>query len=282
VLIPIDPVLLSFGPVAVRWYGVLALVGLGLAIWLSLRALQREALGPRLALDGLAWALPIGLVGARLANVLGYWDYYLTQPAELWQINLEGLSLWGGLAAGGLIFATRVGRGGPMRQRQILDAIAPYVLLGIAVGRIGEFIDGQGQGAPSDLPWATQYASRLAASPDFGVARHPAQLYDALLALGLFGLLLLVPSKLPAGSRMAIAVVAYGVGRLALGGVRLDPAFAFGLQIEQLLAIGAIVIGAVFGLLPLLRSRAPRRAQPTAPAVSRDPDKRTPEDSLAA
>jgi phosphatidylglycerol:prolipoprotein diacylglycerol transferase len=282
VLIPIDPVLLSFGPVAVRWYGVLALVGLGLAIWLSLRALQRNALGPRLALDGLAWALPIGLVGARLANVLGYWDYYLTQPSELWQINLDGLSLWGGLAAGGLIFAARVGRGGPMRRRKILDAVAPYVLLGIAIGRIGELIDGQGQGAPSDLPWATHYASRLAASPDFGVTRHPAQLYDGMLALALFGLLWLVPSKLPAGSRMAIALVAYGVGRLVLGAVRLDPAFAFGLQIEQILAIGAIVIGAVFGLRPLLWRHEALQAQPPAPAVSRDPDTHTPEDSLAA
>ena len=281
-LIPVDPVLLSFGPVAVRWYGVLALVGLGLAIWLSLRALQRNALGRRQALDGLAWALPIGLVGARLANALGYWDYYLTQPSELWQINLDGLSLWGGLAAGGLVFAARLGRGGPMRRRQILDAVAPYVLLGIAVGRLGEFIDGQGQGAPSDLPWATQYASRLAASPDFGVARHPAQLYDALLALALFGVLLVVPSKLPAGSRMAMALVAYAVGRVALGAVRLDPAFAFGLQIEQLLAIGAIAVGAAFGLSPLPRRRAPQQAQSSAPSVSRDPDKPTPEDSLAA
>jgi phosphatidylglycerol:prolipoprotein diacylglycerol transferase len=254
--------LLSFGPVAVRWYGVLALVGLGLAIWLSSRALQRNAGGRRLALDGLAWALPIGLVGARLANVLGYWDYYLTQPAELWQISLDGLSLWGGLAAGGLIFAARVGRGGASQRRQILDAVAPYVLLGIAIGRFGEFIDGQGQGAVSGLPWATQYASHLASSPDFGVARHPAQLYDGLLALALFGVLLwLVPAKLPAGSRVAIALVAYAVGRLALGTVRLDPTFAFGLQIEQLLAIGGIVIGSVFGLRPLLRRRAPRSAR---------------------
>jgi phosphatidylglycerol:prolipoprotein diacylglycerol transferase len=282
VLIPIDPVLLSYGPAAVRWYGVLALAALGLAIWLGLRALRRKDLGNRLALDGLAWALPVGLVGARLANVLGYWDYYLTRPAELWQLNLEGLSLWGGLAAGGLIFAARLRRGGAIRRRQILDTLAPYVLLGIAVGRIGEFIDGQGQGPPSELPWATQYASRLAASPDFGVPRQPAQLYDALVALALFGLLLLVPSKLPAGSRMALALVAYGVARLALGAVRLDPAFAFGLQIEQLLAIGAIVIGAVFGVRPLLRQRTRQPARSATASASSDHDKHTAEDSLAA
>jgi hypothetical protein len=69
---------------------------------------------------------------------------------------------------------------------------------------------------------------------------------------------------------------------VALGAVRLDPAFAFGLQIEQLLAIGAIAVGAAFGLSPLPRRRAPQQAQSSAPSVSRDPDKPTPEDSLAA
>jgi phosphatidylglycerol:prolipoprotein diacylglycerol transferase len=282
VLIPIDPVLLSYGPVAVRWFSVLALAGLGLAIGLSLRALRRTELGDRLALDGLVWALPVGLIGARLVNALGYWDYYLTRPAGLWQLNLDGLSLWGGLAAGGLIFAARLGRGGPTRQRRILDTVAPYMLLGIAVGRIGEFIDGQGQGPPSDLPWATQYASRLAASPDFGVPRHPAQLYDALVALALFALLWLVPSKLPAGSRFALALVGYAVARLALGMVRLDPAFAFGLQIEQLLAVGAIMVGGAFGVRPLLRRRTSQQAEPAAASPSGDRDTPTPEDSLAA
>jgi phosphatidylglycerol:prolipoprotein diacylglycerol transferase len=282
VLIPFDPVLVSFGPFAVSWYGVLALVGLGLAVWLSLRALQREGHGHRLALDGLAWALPIGLVGARLANVLGYWDYYLTRPSELWQIPLDGLSLWGGLAAGGLVFAARVGRGGPLRQRQILDIVAPYALLGIALGRVGEFVEGQGQGPPSDLPWATQYASRLAASPDFGVPRHPTQVYDALFALALFGVLLLLPSKLPAGSRVAIGLVAYGLARVVLGTVRLDPAFAFGLQIEQLLAIGAIVIGAAFGVRPLLWRHKPLQAKPNTSAESSGREKHSSEDSLAA
>lgn len=253
--ITVDPILISFGTAAIRWYGLLALMGLGLAIALSLRELERQRLGRTLALDGLAWALPAGVVGARLAHLLGDWGYYLTSPAELWQLNLDGLSLWGGLAVGGLIFAARIGCGGALRRRRMLDVVAPYALFGIGVGRIGEFLDGQGQGLPSNLPWATQYTSRLAPTPDFGVARHPAQVYDALIAFAVSGLLLLLPRRVPAGTRMATGLIAYAAARIALGTIRLDPTFVFGLQIEQLLASGAIVVGMVFGLSPFLEKR---------------------------
>ena len=83
----------------------------------------------------------------------------------------------------------------------------PYAALGIVVGRLGEFLDGHGQGLASALPWATQYANQFAATPDFGVARHPAQLYDALVALGLFALIKLLPSSAPHGARLATFLV---------------------------------------------------------------------------
>lgn len=258
-LITVDPVVLRLGPLAVRWFGLLALLGLGLAVWLSLRELDRRHLGRKLALDALAWGLPVGLISARLVHVLAEWDYYFTSPSELWQFNVDGLSLWGGLLGGVLIGAARL-RADPPRRRRILDAIAPYAALGIAVGRVGEFLDGSGQGLPAQLPWATYYANPLAATPDVGVSRHPAQLYDALLAVALFALLRLMPDRLPAGARSATFFFLYGAGRMLLGGVRLDPAFLFGLQIEQLLALVAIGAGLWFGGRALV-GHALRRAR---------------------
>ncbi len=209
-LIDIDPVLLSVGPLAVRWFGLLALLGLGVAIWLSLRELKRQRLSRNLALDALAWGLPAGLLTAWLVHVIGNWDYYLTNSGEVWQLNVDSLSLWGGLVGGCLIGAARLRRD-PLRRRRILDAMVPYAALGIAIGRLGEFLDGQGQGLASTLPWATRYTNHLAASPDFGVARHPAQLYDGLGALVLFALLVVLPASLPAGTRLAIFLVVYGL-----------------------------------------------------------------------
>ena len=278
--ITVDPVLVSLGPLAVRWFAVLALAGLGLAVWLSVRELRLTNVGARMALDGLAWALPAGVIGARVAHLVGYWDYYLTRPAELWRLDLSSLSLWGGLAAGGLIFAARIRAGGVVRRRRILDVVARYALLGIAIGRLGEFVDGQGQGLPSLVPWATQYTSRMAATPDFGVPRQPAQLYDALIALGLFAALSLVPTRVPAGTRLALALIAYGAARVALGAVRVDPTFAFGLQIEQLLAMAGMLVGAVVGVRPLLQRGL--LARQTALGGAAADQARRPEDSLAA
>jgi phosphatidylglycerol:prolipoprotein diacylglycerol transferase len=259
-IVGIDPIVVSIGPVAVRWFGLLALAGLGLGIWLSLRGVSRQRLSRRVTLDALAWALPAGVLVARLVHVLGWWDYYFTHAAEIWQLNLDGLSLWGGLLGGLAIGGARLSRD-PPRRRRIFDVLAPNVALGIAVGRLGAFLDGHGQGLPTDVPWATQYASRLAATPDFGVPRHPAQLYDALIALVVYGVLVALPRGLPAGSRIAMFFVLYGAARLALGAVRLDPSFLFGLQIEQLLAIGGIGFGAAYGLRPLLGMRRTRLAE---------------------
>ena len=260
-LVTLNPVVAEIGPLAVRWFGLLALIGLGLAVWLSMRDLERRALGRRQALDALAWGLPGGLLVGRLVHVVGWWDYYLTDSGAIWQLNVDGLSLWGALLGGlGIAFARL--RRDPLRRRRIFDVIAPNAALGIAIGRLGAFLDGHGQGLPSDLPWATHYANRLAATPDFGVPRHPAQLYDALIAFGLFVALSRAPPGLPvpAGSRLAAFLVLYGVARLVLGSVRLDPAFLFGLQIEQILALGAIGFGLVYGLRPVLQSRRARLA----------------------
>jgi phosphatidylglycerol---prolipoprotein diacylglyceryl transferase len=272
VILPFTPVLVSIGPLAIRWFGLLALVGLGLAVWLSLRAIERTRLSRTAALDALAWALPAGLLIGRLVYVLGWWDYYLTHAPEIWQLNVSGISLWGGLLAGAAVFAARLSRD-PLRRRRTFDVVAPNVALGIAVGCLGAFLEGAGQGPPSDLPWATQYASPLAATPDFGVSRQPAQLYEALIALGVFAVLHALPRRVPAGMRLAVFLVLYGAARVALGALRLEPDFLFGLQIDQLLALGAVGIGAIYGLRTLLKPRA-AAVRPERAAAA--------EDSLAA
>jgi prolipoprotein diacylglyceryl transferase len=256
--IGLDPVWLRIGSFALRPLGLFALLGLGIGVWLTLRRLpadkDRDAV-----LTALAWAIPTGVLTAHVVHVLGWWDYYLTHGADIWRLGIDTLSLWGGLVGGGAIAWARL-RNNSARRLQILDAAAPGVALAIAVGRIGAFLDGAGQGVATNVPWATQYTSPLAATPDFGVARHPAQLYDALVCLALLGLLLILKDRLRPGSAAALFVISYAATRVALGAVRLDPPFLFGLQIDQILALGAIA----FVLSSRLRSGAaasPRTAR---------------------
>jgi phosphatidylglycerol:prolipoprotein diacylglycerol transferase len=164
------------------------------------------------------------------------------------RLSPDGLSLWGGLVGGGLVAVAAL-RHNPRRRRRVFDMAAPGVALGIAIGRFGQFLDGFGQGVPSSLPWATQYASRLMASPDFGVPRHPVQLYDGLIALALFFILL----RLATHWRATTFLIAYATASLVLAPLRLAPAFLFGLRIEQMLAGAALIVGLVYGLRQVQR-----------------------------
>ena len=240
---------MTFGPLAVRWFGLLALAGLGVAIWLSLRELDRQRLGRKLALDGLAWGLPAGIVCARLVHVLGYWDYYLTHASALWQLNIDGLSLWGGLAGGVLVAAARLRR----------DA---YAAVRGGARRLWRAA-GRAAGPPAAGRLARRAAGVLHAAARVRAVRGRARGHD-LVALGLFGLLLALPRRLPAGTRFAAFLMMYGAARIGWGTLRLDPAFLFGLQIEQILAWGAIAAGTVYGLRPLVTLGTRQRVRSVA------------------
>lgn len=262
-LIGIEPIALAAGPFAVRWFGLLALAGLAAGLWLAVR--QAEAAGvPRgRVLDAAAWAIPVGVLTARAVHVLGGWEYYFTRPAEVWQLSLGGLSLWGGLLGGGLAAAWALRRDCAARAA-VADAAAPGLALGLAIGRVGSFLNGDGQGTPTDLPWGTQYASEAASVPDFGVSRHPVQAYDGLILLALFGVLLVLGRRRSPVNRVWIFFLVYGLARLALGAVRMDAPFLFGLPLDQWIALPMLLYALVQLGLDL------RRRQPAQPAPRSD------------
>ena len=260
-LISINPVPLRLGELGVGWFGLAALVGLLAGIALTLRLARMEGLPRGPLLDALAWAIPVGVVAARLVYVLGTWDQHVGDGENLWQLPLTGLSLWGGLLGGGAVALSVLGARGVDRRRAA-DVAAPGLALGIAIGRFGELLQGVGQGLPTPLPWGVVYASPLAGAPDVGVPRHPAQLYDGVLALVLLGALLLSRRWTVApGVRWWTFVAVYGAGRMLLGELRLDPAFLFGLQIEQLLAGVAVLVALLALLASLIRLLAARPAR---------------------
>ncbi|MDW8468260.1 MAG: prolipoprotein diacylglyceryl transferase [Burkholderiales bacterium] len=240
-----DPVAFSLGPIAVRWYGLLWLVGFGTAWWLGRRRIA-AGLAPvsREQFDDLLFAAALGAIaGGRLGYAIFYRPgYYLAHPLEILYLWQGGMSFHGGFL-GVLVAVAIVAHRRRLDWWRVMDFVAPLVPLGLAAGRLGNFINGELWGRPTDLPWGMVFP---AAGPE---PRHPSQLYQAAgEGLTLFALLWWFSSRpRPRGQVSAVFLLGYGVLRFAAEFAREPDPFlgllAFGLTIGQWLSLPMIAAG---------------------------------------
>ena len=243
-----DPVVFSMGPIAVRWYGLMYVAGflafLALGKW-------RARHGPGRGIDakGVDDMLLYGVLGVILGGRLGYVlfykpDYYLAHPIEILQVWTGGMSFHGGFLGVLLAVALFCWRR-KKRWIEVMDLIAPAVPIGLAAGRLGNFINGELPGRPTDVPWGMWFP-QIDREP---LARHPSQLYQfALEGLLLFVLLWLFASKKrPAGAVSAAFLIGYGGFRFIAEFGRQPDDFlgllAMGLSMGQWLSLPMILIG---------------------------------------
>ena len=241
----IDPVALSIGPLAVRWYGLMYLVGFGAGWWLGMRRIgQGQAPVTRVQFDDLLFLAILGVIlGGRLGYVLFYKPgYYAAHPLEVFAIWQGGMSFHGGLL-GVMAAMAFVARKHSIDYLRLMDFVAPLVPLGIAAGRLGNFINGELWGRPTDVPWGMLFRNAG------DLPRHPSQLYEfALEGLALFALLWWFSSRpRPRGQVCAMFLVGYGVFRFISEFGREPDAFlgllAFGLSMGQWLSLPMILAG---------------------------------------
>ncbi len=245
-----DPVALQIGPLAIRWYGLMYLIAFSLFYYAGRQRLKSpqftasSGLDARLLEDLLLYGALGVVLGGRLGYVLFYKPgYYLQHPLELLQVWQGGMSFHGGLL-GVLVAVLLFGRRHKLAFFQLTDFIAPLVPLGLAAGRMGNFINGELWGRASDLPWAMVF-------PQAGdqVARHPSQLYQfAGEGLALFVLLWWYSAKpRPRRAVSGLFLVGYGGFRFAAEFAREPDAFlgflALGMTMGQLLCLPMIVFG---------------------------------------
>ncbi len=209
-----DPVAFSVGPLSVRWYGLMYLVAFVQFILLGrLRIQSRPGLLTVEQLDDLLFYGMLGVIlGGRLGQVLFYEPgYYLANPLEILAVWKGGMSFHGGFL-GVLVAMTLWARKARLAWFDVTDFIAPLVPLGLAAGRLGNFINGELWGRVADpaLPWAMVFPQAGDMAP-----RHPSQLYHVgLEGLALFALLWLFTAKpRPRGAASGAFLIGYGVFR---------------------------------------------------------------------
>ena len=246
-----DPIAISLGPLAIRWYGLMYLLAFLQFWWLGKYRIQTH---PQLAKAG--WTVPqlddllfygvLGVVlGGRLGQVLFYEPgYYLSHPLEIFAVWKGGMSFHGGFL-GVVVAMALYARKTQRTWLDITDFIAPLVPLGLAAGRIGNFINGElwGRVCDPNLPWAMVF-------PQIdNQSRHPSQLYQACLE----GVLLFIilwgfsRSARPRGAVSGVFLIGYGCFRFIAEFFRAPDDGIFGLSevisMGQWLSLPMILIG---------------------------------------
>ena len=273
IVLPFDPIAVRLGPLVLAWHGIFTAAGVLAGTYAAARLAPSAGIESEAVWAGAWWMVLGGIVGARFLFAAEHPAAFAGEPWRLVLINEGGISVFGavlgGMAAGAL-WAHRAGIA-PVR---LLDAAAPGFLLGQAIGRIGDIINGEHLGAhAAGLAWAVVYTH-----PDTlgeaGVPVHPAVAYELLwdLAAAAAAAWLLRRAAGPPVARrqrrpmpgvaLWSALVFYGLGRFWVGFYRLDQPAAFGLGLAQVLGLG-ILPGALVGLWLAVRSG--RRSAATCP-----------------
>jgi phosphatidylglycerol:prolipoprotein diacylglycerol transferase len=245
----IDPIALQLGPLAVRWYGLMYVIGILGGWWLGrVQARRPWSEITELQVDDMVTWIALGVIlGGRVGSVLFYnFGDFIGDPLMLLRIWEGGMSFHGGFL--GVVLAIWLyGRRIGVSFLYMGDFIAPLVTVGLGAGRIGNFINGELWGKVTDVPWAVVVN---------GTPRHASQLYEALLE-GLVMFLILWTFAAKERPRMAVSglfLICYGVFRFSVEFVRLPDAhigyMAWGwLTRGQVLTFPMIIVGVVLIIL---------------------------------
>jgi phosphatidylglycerol:prolipoprotein diacylglycerol transferase len=228
-----DPIAISLGPLAIRWYGLMYLVGFVLFIILGRSRAKRfpERGFTAQSLDDLLFYGVLGVVvGGRLGQVLFYDPgYYFEHPLEIGAVWKGGMSFHGGFL-GVLVAMALYARKAKLGFWQVTDFIAPLVPTGLAAGRFGNFINGElwGRAADPSLPWSMIFPQ----AGDPVIARHPSQLYEmGMEGLALFAILWWYSARpRPPMAVSAVFLIGYGCFRFIGEYFREPDAGIFGLS----------------------------------------------------
>jgi prolipoprotein diacylglyceryl transferase len=247
---------LSIGPLDLRGYGLMIALGVVAAVWLAQKRWSERGGDPDDIVSIAMWAVPAGLVGARLYHVLTDWQNYQGRWGDVVKIWQGGLGIPGGIALGvavGLVVARRRN----IRLPVVLDAATPALPLAQAIGRWGNWFNQELFGRPTDLPWGLEIdPDRRPAQYADAETFHPTFLYESLWNLALCAFLIWLDRRkvLKPGYLFPAYVAGYFLARLGLEMLRVDPAsLVLGVRVNIWVSLTGIAVGLGFVVVGLRR-----------------------------
>lgn len=252
------PILFKIGPLEVGTFGVMLVLAFLTSGWVARRELERHGFDGEWAWNMLFAAALAGIVGARTYFIFEHWSEFLQDPLGL-LLSRGGLTWYGGFIAG-IAAVVWVIHKLPAPSLKIADLVAPVILLGYAIGRIGCLLAGDGDyGPPADVPWAMAFPHGIVPTT---VPVHPTPLYETLMSLLLFWVLWKLRTRphLP-GTMVSYMMIAYGIERFVAEFWRTTPKILFGwMSMAQILSVLFILAGLTW----LMRLRQRARAESIA------------------
>ncbi|MCQ2516428.1 MAG: prolipoprotein diacylglyceryl transferase [Saccharofermentans sp.] len=246
-----DPIAFHVGSFPIYWYGVIIAAALVLCTVLAIKHAKANKFSEDLVYDVLLCALPCAIVGARLYYVFCEWSYYSQDLSRIFDTRSGGLAVYGGVIGAflGTYIMCRIRK---IPFSSVADYCVVYIPLGQAIGRWGNFFNQEAFGTTTNLPWgmtSDKIASYLRINCpylDSTMPVHPTFLYESLLTLTVFIILLLVRSKSTHKYEVvSMYMVGYGLARFFLEGLRTDSLYIAGTTIRtsQLLSLILVVAG---------------------------------------
>jgi phosphatidylglycerol---prolipoprotein diacylglyceryl transferase len=267
------PILVKLGPLTIRWYGLLIASAVLIGVTLSQYLAKRRNVDPDLISDLSIWLVIGAIPAARLYYVLFQWSEYKANPQDIIAIWKGGIAIHGAIL-GGTIAALIFSKLRQISFWQMVDLVAPALILGQAIGRWGNFFNSEAFGSPTNLPWKLYIPQFIIDENGQKVFRrppdlsnvdffHPTFLYESLWNLMIFSILMFLffralenKPNLKTGSIFLIYLIGYSLGRVWIEGLRTDSLMFGPLRMAQVISLSGIALG-LFGLVWLYVLKRP-------------------------
>lgn len=245
-----DRVAFTIFGIDVMWYGVLIATGMLIGIALAIREAKRVGISEDDVLNIAIIAIPVAIICARLYYVIFSWDYYSQNLGEIFNIRGGGLAIHGGLI-GGILTGFIYAKVKKLDFFKTADAVMVGMPLAQAIGRWGNFINGEAHGGPTSLPWGIMVD---------GVKVHPTFLYESIWDFGIFLFIMFYMRKKKTyeGEVIVSYITLYSIGRFFIEGLRTDSLMFGPIRMAQFISLVGVVGGLILHFY--LKNRAKKKA----------------------